>query len=74
MALVTTYSSAASGNITYDTNNTKLAIAADFNTGYDSGAVVFVNGKMPIVRIYNTALSATQVLQNYNAIKGRFGL
>jgi hypothetical protein len=29
---------------------------------------------MPVVRIYNIALSAAQVLQNYNATKGRFGL
>lgn len=31
-------------------------------------------GKMPIVRVYNRALSASEVLQNYNAQKGRFGL
>ena len=35
---------------------------------------LYVNGKMPIVKIYNIALSAAQVLQNYNATKGRFGL
>jgi hypothetical protein len=74
-SLVGTYSSAATGNITYDVNNTKLAIGADFNgTGYDTGPTLFVNGKMPIVKIYNIALSAAQVLQNYNATKGRFGL
>jgi hypothetical protein len=73
--LVTTYNSAASGNITYDTSNTLLAIGADFNgTGYNTGPTLFVNGKMPIVKIYNIALSAAQVLQNYNATKGRFGL
>jgi hypothetical protein len=72
---INAFSSSASGNITYDTSNTKLAIAADFNgAGYDSGAGFFVNGKMPIVRIYNIELSATQVLQNFNAMKGRFGL
>jgi hypothetical protein len=31
-------------------------------------------GKIPIVQIYNRALSASEVLQNYNAQKGRFGL
>jgi hypothetical protein len=73
--LTTTYNSSASGNISYDLNNTKLAIAADFNgSGYDTGPTTFVNGKMPIVKIYNIALSAAQVLQNYNATKGRFGL
>lgn len=71
----TTSNGAASGNISYDLNNTLLAIAADFNgTGYNVGPTISVNGKMPVVRIYNTALSAAQVLQNYNALKGRFGL
>jgi hypothetical protein len=61
--------------MTYDTSNTLLAIGADFNgTGYNTGPTLFVNGKMPIVKIYNIALSAAQVLQNYNATKGRFGL
>ena len=32
------------------------------------------NGDIAITRIYNKALSSTEVLQNYNAIKGRFGL
>jgi hypothetical protein len=72
--LVTTNNSAASGNISYDTSNTLLAIGADFNgTGYNVGPSVYTNGKMPVVRIYNIALSAAQVLQNYNATKGKFG-
>ena len=73
--LVTTNNSAASGNISYDTSNTLLAIGADFNgTGYNVGPSIYTNGKMPVVRIYNIALSAAQVLQNYNATKSRFGL
>jgi hypothetical protein len=31
-------------------------------------------GKISSVRIYNRALSTSEVLQNYNATKGRFGL
>jgi hypothetical protein len=34
----------------------------------------FFDGDISIVRIYSTALSAAQVLQNYNAVKGRYGL
>jgi hypothetical protein len=30
------------------------------------------NGKIACAKIYNRALSATEVLQNYNALKGRF--
>ena len=32
------------------------------------------NKKLSNIQIYNRALSATEVLQNYNATKGRFGL
>jgi hypothetical protein len=31
-------------------------------------------GKISTFKIYNRALSASEVLQNYNALKGRFGL
>ena len=34
----------------------------------------FFDGRIGIVQIYNRALSAQEVLQNYNATKGRFGL
>jgi hypothetical protein len=34
----------------------------------------FFNGNIAVAQIYNRALSATEVLQNYNAQKGRFGL
>ena len=33
-----------------------------------------LNGNIPSVQIYNRALSASEVLQNYNAQKSRFGL
>ena len=31
-------------------------------------------GNIPSVQLYNRALSASEILQNYNALKGRFGL
>lgn len=34
----------------------------------------YLNGTIPQVQIYNRALSAQEVLQNYNAQKSRFGL
>ena len=30
-------------------------------------------GKIPIVRVYNRALSTEEIKQNYNATKNRFG-
>ena len=41
---------------------------------YISGPTYSLNRKIAISRIYNRALTATEVLQNYNAQKGRFGL
>jgi hypothetical protein len=35
---------------------------------------LYLNGRIPNIKIYNRALSATEILQNYNATKTRFGL
>jgi hypothetical protein len=37
-------------------------------------SVLYWDGNIPIVRIYNRVLTAAEVLQNYNATKTRFGL
>jgi hypothetical protein len=34
----------------------------------------YLTGKIPFARLYNKALSSTEILQNYNALKGRYGL
>jgi len=39
-----------------------------------NNAAYFLTGSIPQLQIYNRALSATEVMQNYNATKGRFGL
>lgn len=49
-----------------DTNRFQIGDGYNYNNCYA--------GKIPIVLIYNRALTATEVLQNYNAQKGRFGL
>ncbi len=51
-----------------NTNSSSLRIAGDGTTNRP------LNGEMPISKIYNKALTASEVLQNYNATKGRFGL
>jgi hypothetical protein len=46
-----------------------------FNAGYFSNAIVdYVNGRSSSFLIYNRALSASEVAQNYNAQKSRFNL
>jgi hypothetical protein len=38
------------------------------------GTLLPINGKMPSVKVYNKALSAAEIQQNYNAQRSRFGL
>ena len=66
---VQTYTStASSGTIMY------LANKNLWLGGVVSIAGRFYNGTIANTQIYNRALSADEVLQNYNATKGRFGL
>ena len=41
---------------------------------WNSGNANFINGNMASFKIYNRALTSTEVVQNYNATKSRFGL
>lgn len=52
----------------FNFSNSNLTIAQKY------GAESNFNGKISITRMYNRALSAAEVLQNYNATKGRFKL
>ena len=62
-----------SGSIQYDANNTRVLIGADDNgSGYNTGASYPHSGKLNQVRIYNRALSASEILQNYNAQKKKY--
>jgi hypothetical protein len=42
--------------------------------GFSGGRGYYYNGNLSMCRIYNRALTATEVLQNFNATKGRYGL
>lgn len=70
-------------NIRLYLNGTLLATQAQTGTinnggigrisGYDNGGEIW-DGNISTFSIYNKALSATEVLQNYNVTKTRFGL
>lgn len=47
--------------------------ANNFTIAY-AGIHTYHNGRIAIVRVYNRGLTATEILQNYNAQKSRFGL
>jgi hypothetical protein len=50
----------------YDTPDTTLFI------GGNKGGLEFMNGNISQVQIYNRALSQQEIIQNYNATKGRY--
>ena len=58
-----------SKSFTLNTTNTTLLIGAGKYTGYN-----YFNGKVALGRVYNRSLTATEILQNYNVQKTRFGL
>ena len=52
-----------------------LDIGKSTNTASGQGwDTDFFNGIIPIAKVYNRTLTAAEVSQNFNAIKGRFGL
>jgi hypothetical protein len=44
------------------------------STNFGSSNNYYFNGSLAIFQIYNRALTSSEVIQNYNAQKGRFGL
>jgi len=56
------------GTLSTGDSTTELGVGRINNTGG------YWQGNIPIVQIYNRALTPQEVLQNYNATKGRFGL
>ena len=52
-------------------NNTTL-IGKAIRSGYTNAGMV--NGQIGPVHVYNRVLSTTEILHNYNALRGRFGV
>ena len=42
--------------------------------GYTGGKSYFYNGNESICRVYNRELSAAEIIQNFNALRGRYGI
>jgi hypothetical protein len=47
---------------------------ANFQIGNSPGESYYFNGKISIGRVYSKTLTDEEILQNYNATKGRYGL
>jgi hypothetical protein len=54
---------------TISTNTSGMYIGA-----YGTGTGYFYNGALSICRVYNRVLTAAEVLQNFNAQRGRYGI
>lgn len=81
--VVLTYSSSAPGVAVYIdgavsgtfANTTSIINPSALTTlPIGKGESTYHNGKIAIFRFYNTALTSSQILQNFNAQKSRFGL
>ena len=59
-----------SGNIGSNGQTNGVSLLSTFTSA--SPSEVFA-GRIAVARVYNRALTATEVLQNYDALKGRFG-
>lgn len=56
------------------TSSVPLSGTQTVSIGRRTNNTYFFDGNIYLVRIYNKALSASEVLQNYHATKGRYGL
>lgn len=62
------YSSGTTTTLAYSSGDASLGFS------YDVVATSFFNGSIANFQIYNRALTASEILQNYNATKSRFNL
>ena len=54
--------------------STLINTSTSLEIGAATWAPSYFNGTIAIVKLYNRVLSTTEILQNYNATKSRFGL
>lgn len=63
-------SDSATGTI--PSNSGGMSVAA--YGGFDGPYGYYLDGEISIVRVYNRVLTASEITQNFNALKGRYGL
>lgn len=64
----------ASDNLSYTIPTNTNGCSIGVYGGYNGSRGYYYNGKIDVVRIYNRALSPNEVRQNFNALRGRYGL
>jgi hypothetical protein len=51
-----------------------LITSASLYLGWYGFGGAYLSGSIAVTQIYNRALTQAEITQNYNALKGRFGL
>jgi Concanavalin A-like lectin/glucanases superfamily len=65
----------ASDTAAFTIPNAGNGVSIGVSGGYSLGSpIYYYNGNIAIVKVYNKALSASDVSQNFNALRGRFGI
>jgi len=57
---------------TIPSNSGGMSVAA--YGGFDGPYGYYLDGEISIVRVYNRVLTASEITQNFNALKGRYGI
>ena len=57
-----------------NSNQNTVTSAGALNIGRNDSAGLYFNGSIYQVLIYNRALTATEITQNFNALRGRYGI
>ena len=63
-------STSCTGTPSTNTNGISMGVYG----GYNGGRGYWFSGQIAISRVYNRGLTASEILQNYNATRSRFGL
>ena len=69
----TSYNLYTNGSLSLSTTGANLSLT-QYNLGRRGDNAWYAAGRISQALIYNRALSAAEVTQNYNAVKGRYGL
>jgi len=54
--------------------NTVSSLTGDMHIGRSSASAQYIDGKLSVFHSYNRILTAAELTQNYNTLKGRYGL
>ena len=72
--LVSTVDAGSSGSLTYGVNNNFVIGAEAAGGATNSITGSFLAGRIGAIQMYSVALTDAQVAENFNALRGRYGI